>query len=581
MRRLFVAVSGRIAVSLVMVVSGTVAFATVAFGTVGLGAVGLGAVGVGTVGLGAAAANPPVAGARVRSSAATTGFHWNDLTARDGVVLKSNVIAPADGSPGGHPGVVLVASWGLNDLQYLVQAERLAEHGYVVLSYTARGFWFSGGTIGVAGPDDVTDASTAVDWLIANTTVDPRRIGILGLSYGGGISLLAAAHDKRIRAVASMSGWADMAASMTGGHTRRPQAAFFLQSVADIVGHPSAEMNEVLADYWANRNEDFRTRWADQRSAMHYLDQLNRNRPAVLITHAFGDSIFPANQMVEFYGRLSTPKRLELTPGDHATAELSGLAGLPNQAWTSVWRWFDTYLDGAEAGAEAGAGAGVALRPHGSSTLEYYPDWSQVSARSERSALGAPTGWIATGRLGGTTDPGDWSQPIRAGVDTTADAGVALLSNGLEGLTGVPPTVWLPSIFRRDAGVWLSDPYPGGLRVRGIPRLHLGLASAGPTGTVIAYLYDTDAAGFGRLVSHAPVSWVDRGGVDQGGVDRGGVAGAVDLPMQVTAFDLPAGHRLALVLDTKDPLYLDANPAGAHDSAITFRSGSWLDLPIR
>src|SRR5215468_3913086 len=43
----------------------------------------------------------------------TTGFHWNDITARDGVVLKSNVIAPVAG--GSHPGIVFVASWGFND----------------------------------------------------------------------------------------------------------------------------------------------------------------------------------------------------------------------------------------------------------------------------------------------------------------------------------------------------------------------------------------------------------------------------------------------------------------------------------
>jgi predicted acyl esterase len=475
-----------------------------------------------------------------RADSDTTGFHWHDLTARDGAVLKSNVIAPA--APGRHPGIVFVASWGLNDFQYLAQANQLAEHGYVVLSYTTRGFWFSGGKIEVGGPEDVADASTAVDWLIANTAVDPRRIGIAGLSYGGGISLLAAAHDRRIRAVASLSGWADMAASMTGGNTRRPQAAFFLQAAADLLGHPSDEMNRMLADYWANRNADAREQWADQRSAVFSVDAINQNHPAVLITHAFGDSIFPANQMVDFYNRLRTPARLELTPGDHATVELSGLAGLPNQAWTSLRLWFDRYLRGLD----TGIGTGIVLRPHDSSTAESYPDWRRVSVRSDHETLG-------------------WSQTIRAGVDTTAGAGVALLSNGLEGLTGLPPLVWLPSVSRHDAAVWLSDRYQAGLRVRGIPRLHLALTSSRPTGTVVAYLYDVNDAGLGRLVSHAPMTWL-------------AATTGLDVPMQVTAFDLPAGHRLALVVDTKDPLYLDAN---VRDSTITFRDGCALDLPTR
>jgi len=262
-----------------------------------------------------------------RAETSTTGFRWNDLTAADGAVLKSNVIAPR--TPGRHPAVVLVASWGLNDVQYLAQAEALAERGYVVLSYTARGFWLSGGEIDVAGPKDVADARTAVDWLTARPDVDRRAIGIVGVSYGAGISLLAAAHDPRIRAVASLSGWADMSASLHGGQTRRPQTAFFLQAVANGVGRPSAEMNRILADYWADRGEDERRAWARLRSVRYDVDRLNAARPAVLITHQYGDSVFPANQMVDFYNRLRTPARLELTPGDHATVELSGLSGLP------------------------------------------------------------------------------------------------------------------------------------------------------------------------------------------------------------------------------------------------------------
>src|SRR5262249_28001467 len=157
---------------------------------------------------------------------------------------------------------------------------------------------------------------------------------------------------------------------------------------------------------------------------------INRNNPAVLLVHSFGDSIFPANQMVDFYGRLTTPRRLEFAPGDHATVELPGLVGLPNHAWTSLRLWFDHYLRGIDS--RTGDESGVVVRPHGSDAVESYPDWSMVSTRSEHDALGAPVGRVATGGLGGSAgDTADaWSQPIRAGIDTTADAGVALLTNG-------------------------------------------------------------------------------------------------------------------------------------------------------
>jgi putative CocE/NonD family hydrolase len=491
----------------------------------------------------------------------TTGFHFNDITAADGVVLKSNVIEPA--TPGTHPGIVLVASWALNDLQYLAQEKQFAEAGYVVLSYTVRGFWFSGGTIEVAGPEDITDASTVVDWLIAHTQVDPQRIGIVGMSYGGGISLLAAAHDPRIRAVGSLSGWADLAASMNGENTRRSQAAWFLQTAARLAGRPSPEMTRILDDYWADRDAAGLEQWARLRSARYSIDAINRNHPAVLLAQSFGDSVFPAGQMVDFYTALRTPKRLELAPGDHATVELPGLAGIQNHVWTSVRRWFDQYLRGIDTG--IGDEPGVVLRPHDSAAVEYYPDWAHVAGHTEREPLGAPHGWLPTGRLGRVSPVSTGTWQIQAGTDTVADGGIALLTNGLEGLTGIPPIVWLPAVSRRDAGVWTSGAAPaGGWQIRGVPRLHAPMSSSGPAGTVIAYLYDVDALGFGKLFSHAPATWLSP-------------STTLDLALQATAYDLPAGHRLALVVDTRDPLYLDANAGG---SAITFGSGSWLDVPM-
>jgi predicted acyl esterase len=120
-------------------------------------------------------------------------------------------------------------------------------------------------------------------------------------------------------------------------------------------------------------------------------------------------------------------------------------------------------------------------------------------------------------------------------------------------------------VSRRNAGVWLSGAAPGGgWKVRGVPHLHAPVTSSRPAGTVVAYLYDVNALGFGKLFSHAPVTWQSS-------------PATVDLPLQVTAYDIPAGHRLALVMDTKDPLYFDANTG---NSTITFGSGSWLDVPL-
>jgi X-Pro dipeptidyl-peptidase C-terminal non-catalytic domain len=255
-------------------------------------------------------------------------------------------------------------------------------------------------------------------------------------------------------------------------------------------------------------------------------------------------------------------KRLELAAGDHAVIELTGLAGLDNHVWTSVRRWFDQYLSQVDTG--IGAEPPVVLRVRESGTTEGYPDWAHVSVQTIRYGLGAVPWSTGTGAFGGTPTAG-WTRSIWTGFDTTADAGVALLSNGLEVLTGIPPVDWLPSVSRVNGAVWQSATLPAGAAIRGIPRLYLRLRSAPAAGTVVGYLYDEDALGTGRLVTNAPVSWT--ASVDD-----------VAAEFPVTAYDVPAGHRLALVLDTRDPLYRDAN-SGVHP--ITVAGPSWLDIPVR
>jgi predicted acyl esterase len=518
--------------------------------------------------LAVAAAPPGATAAPARPVAATaadhpiTGFRFVDIPARDGVVLKANVIAPS--TAGRHPAIVFVNSWGLNDSQYLVQASAFARRGYVVLSYTTRGFWGSGGEIDTAGPNDMADASAVLDWLTANTAADPARIGIAGCSYGSGISLLASAFDKRIKAVVAMSTWTDLVSSLYGNDTRRPQAIWLLNTAAKLFGRPSAEFNALVDAYFANQDLDPITNWGRVRSPSTYLDAINRNRPAVMMANAYGDSLFEPNQLVDFFGKLSGPKRLEFAPGDHVVAEGLGLLGLPNHVWDSAYRWFDRYLAGEQNGIDKEKP--VVLRRLDSQDVESYPDWARVTSSTRRLNLGDGNFWnMATGPMTPGPVHGDWSTTIWTGYDTFASAGVALLTNGLTGLTGISPTVWLPAVNRLNAGVWLSEQMANGAAIRGIPKLHLSINSQQPKGTVVAYLYDSDSLGGARLITHAPITWLEP-------------ASVLDVKFPATAYNVPAGHRLALVVDTMDALYIGANQS---NTRLTFTGGSWFDLPLK
>jgi dienelactone hydrolase len=513
------------------------------------------------LGLVSAATIPALAG--TASTAPTTGFRFVDITTHDGVLLKANVNEPT--TPGKHPAIVFVNSWGLNDLEYLAQADTLAAAGYTVLSYTTRGFWTSGGQIDTAGPLDVRDSRTVIDWMLANTTADPSRIGSAGISYGAGISLISSAFDSRIKAVAAMSGWTDLVESLYGSNTRRPQAVALLQVAATLLGRPSAELSEMLDDYWANRDIESIKAFARVRSALTYVNSINANHPAILMANSYGDSLFPPNQLVDFFGALTGPKRLELAPGDHAVVEATGLVGLDNHVWTSVRRWFDQYLAGVNTG--IASEPPVVLRPKTGGSAESYVDWADVASSIQRLGLGEVRWWDGTGPLGGAPTTG-WSRTALAIGDTTASAGVALLTNAWEALTGDSPSVWTPSIDRARAGVWKSDGL-GTTAIRGIARLHLTVKPSQSNGTVVGYLYDVDSWGNADLITHAPATWL--------GATPNAALG-VDVVFPATAYTVPSGHRLAVVVDTEDGLYLDANPWGA---SITFTGQSWLDLPLR
>ncbi|MFE2881552.1 CocE/NonD family hydrolase [Streptomyces sp. NPDC059272] len=496
-----------------------------------------------------------VLGLAPTAQAATNGVRYVDITGDGGTKLAANVVTPAgaDGSRD-YPLLVLPTSWGFPQVQYLAQAERLANSGYVVVSYNVRGFWQSGGGIEVAGPKDVADASRVIDWALANTPSDAGHIGMAGVSYGAGISLLAAAHDKRIKAVASLSGWADLIGSIYSGRTEHVQAAALLNGVGLVTGRPSAETSQVLKDFFASNlsREQELIDWGKVRSATTYLDQLNRNGAAIMLANGWGDTIFPPNQIADFYGRLTGPKRLELRPGDHATAELTGLFGLPNDVWTDTERWFDHYLKGANNGIDRERPVELKSRTGGG--YEGYPDWKSVGATRKKIDLA------------GTTT-------IHTNVDSGADGGIVFLSSILDQVAQAPPVAYVPLLPRRWAAVWQSGKYGSAQQVRGTVTLHTTVTDTKESGTLVAYLYDVGPLGLGKLVSDAPYTWHGQ---------TPGQPFGVDLELDSTAYDVPAGHRLALVVDTVDPLYVEHNPTGAQ---LTFSSPandpSYVSIPLR
>ncbi|GAA4894358.1 alpha/beta fold hydrolase [Streptomyces coeruleoprunus] len=491
------------------------------------------------------------------TAAEASGIRFVDITGDGGTVLKANVVTPADAAADParrYPVLVLPTSWATPQVEYLAQARKLADAGYVVVTYNSRGFWQSGGYIEVAGPADVADARKVIDWALAHTPADPARVGMAGVSYGAGISLLTAAHDRRVRAVVALSGWADLIESIYSGRTQHLQAAALLGGSGHLTGRPSPELQRILKDFLSSNleREQEMIDWGRKRSPATYLDQLNAGGAAVMLGNAWGDTIFPPNQYASFYEKLTGPKRLELRPGDHATAEATGLLGLPNDVWTNAHRWFDHHLKGADNGIDRERP--VQLKSRSTGGYEGYADWKSVGAHERRITLGD-------------------EHRIYANVDSGANGGTVLLSNALDQFLRLPPAVSVPLVPRSFAAVWQSERYATTRHIRGTAKLHTTVTSTRTSGTFVAYLYDVGPLGIGKLVSNAPYTFHGR---------TPGEPFAVDLELFSTAYDVPAGHRLALVVDTVDPLYAEHNPSGAR---LTFSSPqadpSYVSVPLR
>ncbi|WP_243469639.1 alpha/beta fold hydrolase [Klenkia marina] len=186
--------------------------------------------------LAAPLAVPTANAARAAEDVATEDATVPSGSGADAVELDTTTYVPAsatDDEPA--PAVVLAHGFGGSKQSVADDARDLAARGYVVLTYSARGFGQSTGQIGLDDPRyEVADLSTLLDVLAERGDVeldapgDPR-VGVAGASYGGALALLGAAYDPRVDAIAPQITWNSLTTalfpSQTGGVDEATPAA--------------------------------------------------------------------------------------------------------------------------------------------------------------------------------------------------------------------------------------------------------------------------------------------------------------------------------------------------------------------
>ncbi|MEU5438588.1 CocE/NonD family hydrolase [Streptomyces sp. NPDC020719] len=481
-----------------------------------------------------------------------------------------------------RPAIVMPAPWtDFGWLVYAVQATRFALKGYHVLAYTPRGFGLaqfggaSGGEVEVAGPLDVADGRAALTYLIDQVKGPVTKTGFLGDSYGSGISQLVAAHDPRVDAVAALSTWGDLGEAFYENSTRHVESVRLLRQAAQRA-RLSARTEQAFDDVLADQNVEETLEWARERSPYTYVDLLNGRPVAVFYANAWHETLFPANQALRTFTALTGPRRIDLSIGDHSGPEMSGMIGLPNRIWADAHRWFDHHLKGEPNGiATEGRVLGQIMW---NEELELRDDWDAVTETTDRLYL-TRTAVNGDGRGRHERDGGlaekpetGWTSEFRVGTDTPATVADKILETGNQEMAGNPKVYPTHDIDRADAAVWVTGGYPSGARLRGIPRLHLTYTSTHASSTFVAHLFDVGPDGSAHIVTHAPFTRLDH---------SPGRPVSVDVEFQATGYDIPADHRLMLVLDTVDPFYGDANaPGGTITVTSPADDPSHLDLPL-
>lgn len=483
------------------------------------------------------------------------------IASHDGIKLAANLFLPkSTGSAQKFPAIIMIGSWGApGRLEYLGQQQRLARDGYIVASYTARGFFLSEGLIEVAAANDVRDVSAALDWLQANTAVDMQNVAASGISYGAGLSLMALAQDSRFKTAVAFSGWANLTDELYAAETPNLTWSGVLNLLGATTGRRAPEVNQhiqTLNDPNATPAQIAAiVSWARPRSPASYVSALNQRNAPVFISKNYQDDMFTPNSSMAMFSALTGPKKLLLNNGIHTSAEILGaLLGVDNYPYDQAHRWFNRWLKGEQNGIENEPK--VSMQIKFSNRREAFSNWpapeihQQTWYLSPRGALRFDWGcFCAKGDKGGlSASPNSSSaaDTIHNYADSTASSGLIPILSTTGETFGIPVmnsllTVGLATGVRYE-GPSLNAPQ----KIRGITRLNLRVTPSQARAQVVAYLYDVDLLGTGILITHGARSL------------HAAIPGqTVDLPIAFSAiaYDVPAGHHLGIVLDTFDSLY--------------------------
>lgn len=143
------------------------------------------------------------------------GMHFEDFSVRShGLTLKGWFIPAPDESFSEKqktPTIILTHGWGRSAEQMLPHAEYLHHAGFHLILFDVRGHGDSDSVEYVTMNRIVEDLDAVIYYTLKRPEVNSEAIGLFGHSMGAAASILKASQNSQVKAVASSSGFADLA----------------------------------------------------------------------------------------------------------------------------------------------------------------------------------------------------------------------------------------------------------------------------------------------------------------------------------------------------------------------------------
>ncbi|HET7200773.1 MAG TPA: alpha/beta hydrolase [Burkholderiales bacterium] len=206
-------------------------------------------------------------------------------------------------------------------------ARMLSGLGYAALRFDFRGCGESEGERGrVICKEQVEDTRNALSFLKDRGEIDPKRIAVIGQSFGAAVAVYTAGVDRRVAACISSGGWGDGAkkfrrqhasprawkkftAMMKAGKRRRRSATPLMVPRYDIVPIPP----RLRGNLAPGSIMEFPFEVVESMYEFNANDVVGRIAPRpLLLLHSASDSVTPTEQSVELFARAGKPTDLHL-----------------------------------------------------------------------------------------------------------------------------------------------------------------------------------------------------------------------------------------------------------------------------